>query len=149
MTEGACNEYGTLKAAKPIIGVCAAVIIHDGAFLLGVRPAGKHLAGYWEFPGGKARAGETLEACVKREVKEELGVSVKHVHHLHSLDHHYPEKCVRLHFMECEREAGSQPLALEHDAIRWVTLKEAETMSLAPADRRFLKIWENGEIKKR
>ncbi|MDT8391488.1 MAG: (deoxy)nucleoside triphosphate pyrophosphohydrolase [Lentisphaeria bacterium] len=131
-----------MRSEPKIIDVCAAVIVHDGAFLLGLRPAGKHLAGHWEFPGGKVRAGETLAACVRREVDEELGVPVKNVRHIRSLEHAYPEKTIRLHFMACELvSAESAPVALEHEAIRWCADAEADMMPLAPADRRFLRDW--------
>lgn len=125
----------------PVIHVCAAVIKRDGAFLLALRPEGKHLAAHWEFPGGKVAAGESLEDCIRREIKEELGVVIDHSRHLYSLDHAYPGKTIKLHFMECALDESREPVALEHEAVIWVSPREAMELNLAPADRRFLYHW--------
>ena len=61
---------------KPI-EVTAAIIIKSGRVLIGRRRPGKHLAGYWEFPGGKMESGETPESCLKREIFEEMGLEIE------------------------------------------------------------------------
>ena len=78
------------------INVCAAVLLHEGKLLLTTRRPGGHLAGCWEFPGGKVNADETLEACIVRELKEELALSVNCVGELFSLAFDYPEKSIKL-----------------------------------------------------
>ena len=66
-------------AANPIVLVVAVALVDaDGRVLLAERPAGKHLAGLWEFPGGKVHAGETPEAALIRELAEELGIDQRH-----------------------------------------------------------------------
>ena len=86
---------------SPWINVCAAVVMRGRRFLLATRPDGTHLAGHWEFPGGKMHAGETLAACIIRELEEELGVTVAEPVEIAVIEHAYPEKRIRLHFMRC------------------------------------------------
>ncbi len=125
----------------PKIDVCAAVIENDGRFLLCRRPAGAHLASRWEFPGGKVDRGESLETCIKREIMEELGGRILEASHLHTIEHAYPEQSVRLHFLRCIPLPNAAFRALEHDRIGWFSFASAETLPLAPADRRFLGWW--------
>lgn len=120
------------------VHVCAAVIERDGLLLLAQRAVGSHLAGQWEFPGGKVRGGESYQSCIRREIREEMGVDVAEPEHLHSLTHTYPEKTVHLHFLWCSIAAQAQPRALEHERIAWVTPTAAAQLNMAEADRRFL-----------
>jgi mutator protein MutT len=106
----------------PIV-VVAAVIEDDEAFLLTLRPDGTHLAGHWEFPGGKCHAGEPPAACTARECLEEVGIPVRVLGLRRVVRHRYPHAFVELHFHDCE------PLA-PHDepdpesGFRWVALPE-------------------------
>ncbi|MFA4944099.1 MAG: (deoxy)nucleoside triphosphate pyrophosphohydrolase [Lentisphaeria bacterium] len=117
--------------------VCAAVVRRQRRFLLATRPAGKHLAEHWEFPGGKVHAGETLEACIIRELREELGVTVQAPHWLATLDHAYPGKHIRLHFLAGDLPATAEPHPHEGQRLGWFTPAEMGALLLAPADRRF------------
>jgi 8-oxo-dGTP diphosphatase len=67
-----------------------------GRVLISQRPAGKHMAGYWEFPGGKVAPGESAEQALARELTEEIGVSVRHCHPLLQLRHDYPDRVIEL-----------------------------------------------------
>ncbi|OPZ25198.1 MAG: CTP pyrophosphohydrolase [Lentisphaerae bacterium ADurb.BinA184] len=127
-----------MAATPRAIEVCAAVIERDGRYLLGRRPAGSHLAGKWEFPGGKMHPGESREACILRELAEELGLEASRPRLLVTIEHAYPEKTVRLHFLRCQVAAGSACLPAEHDGVGWFGLREAAALDLAPADRRFV-----------
>ena len=89
-----------LQASVPIV-VAAAIIQQEEKFLLTRRKPESDLGGLWEFPGGKKEPGETLRDCLRREVKEELGVEISEPQHFHSLRHQYPEKQVELHFFTC------------------------------------------------
>jgi len=129
------------------IDVCAAVVVEDGCWLLAQRPAGSHLAGKWEFPGGKIQLGETPQACIRRELHEELGVLAVPLDTLHTLVHAYPEKTVRLHFIRCQLAAGTRPRALEHEAIAWVRESDLPLFDLAPADRQFV-LWQSRQAAK-
>ena len=70
----------------------------DGAMLLSTRPAGKPYAGYWEFPGGKLEAGETVEQALRRELEEELGITIGPAQVWKVTEHDYPHALVRLHW---------------------------------------------------
>jgi 8-oxo-dGTP diphosphatase len=96
------------------------------------------LAGCWEFPGGKCHAGETLAACIVREIEEELGVDVAAPEFLVTIDHTYPEKTIRLHFLRCRWPAAAAPHARDGQEFGWFSLPELRQLELAPADRRFV-----------
>ena len=119
--------------SKPHFHVTAGLIWRNGKLLLTRRPQGSHLAGYWEFPGGKQEAGETLEACLEREIMEELGIRVKVIKHLLQVDHDYDEKSISLHLFACSNPAG-EPQAIGCDAMRWVNPKDLHRYKLPPPD---------------
>lgn len=111
----------------------AAVIERDGRVLVTRRLEGSHLSGYWEFPGGKCDKGETHEACLARELREELGVEARIGPELLVTEHAYPEKTVRLHFRRCEIDA--EPRALLNQQMRWVSRDEMRALAFPEADR--------------
>jgi 8-oxo-dGTP diphosphatase len=81
------------------VAVAVGVLVReDGRFLLTSRPEGKVYAGYWEFPGGKVEAGESIEAALRRELMEEIGVTIGAVHPWRVEVVDYPHALVRLHF---------------------------------------------------
>jgi 8-oxo-dGTP diphosphatase len=90
--------------ARPAVDVAVGVLIRrdaqgrEGEFLLTSRPEGKVYAGYWEFPGGKLEAGESVEQALRRELVEELGITIGAVQAWHELVMDYPHARVRLHF---------------------------------------------------
>jgi 8-oxo-dGTP diphosphatase len=118
--------------SDPIL-VVAGVIERDGRYLLARRLKGTHLAGLWEFPGGKCEANETLDACLARELVEELGVRATVGDDLCVTEHVYPERTVRLHFRRCE--IAGEPEARLGQELRWVTAAELGTLDLPDADR--------------
>lgn len=86
-------------ADRPVTDVAVGMLIApDGQFLLTTRPPGKVYAGYWEFPGGKLEAGETVAQALRRELQEEIGVTVGEVHPWREQLVDYPHALVRLHF---------------------------------------------------
>ena len=119
-------------AGHPIVVVVAAVVEQDGRFLVTRRLQGTHLAGLWEFPGGKCEPGETHEACLAREMAEELGVETIVGDEVLRTEHAYPERTVRLHFRRCA--VVGQPRPLLDQEIRWVTREELRTLEFPPAD---------------
>jgi len=114
------------------IVVTAAVIERDGAFLVTRRMEGTHLAGAWEFPGGKCEAGESLAACLQREIGEELGVRCVVGDEMLSVSHDYPDRRVELHFFRCALEAA--PVAQLGQAMQWVPRELLCTLEFPPAD---------------
>ena len=117
-------------------------IVHRGGrFLVSRRPDGAHLAGTWEFPGGKALPGETLEAALRREVDEELGIAFGQAILVHVKEHAYPERTVLLHFYLCLDPRG-EPSGREGQEIRWAGLAELDALEVPPANRAVLALLE-------
>lgn len=95
------------SADRPVVDVAVGVLISpDGKFLLTSRPAGKVYAGYWEFPGGKLEAGETVEQALRRELQEEIGVTIAAAHPWKESLVDYPHGLVRLHFCKVHEWTG-------------------------------------------
>lgn len=84
--------------SEPVEVAVGVLIRADGSFLLAQRPPGKPYAGYWEFPGGKVEAGESVGDALRRELHEELGLHLGEVHPWLVREHVYPHAHVRLHF---------------------------------------------------
>src|ERR1051326_8002428 len=84
-----------------IIDVVAAIIRRNGKILITQRLKNVHLAGLWEFPGGKVEAGEALKDALVREIREELGIEVRVGDEFFRTEHDYPSKSVRLYFFDC------------------------------------------------
>lgn len=117
------------------VRVAAAVLRDgDGQVLIAQRPAGKHMAGYWEFPGGKIAAGESAEQALTRELAEEIGVCLQRCHPLLMLRHDYPDRVVELNVYLVDEYSG-QPRGLEQQALKWVSPSELADAHLLPADR--------------
>lgn len=133
-----------------IIEVCAAIVFMGGRMLLATRRPGAHLAGLWEFPGGKVRQGESVGECIKREMREELCFDVINPVEIFALEHSYPEKTVRLHFMMCFAAEGAKPVPAEGQSWGLFASPQLKTLDMAPADARavaMLKSCANGSQK--
>lgn len=117
-----------------MIEVAAGVLTDaHGRVLLLQRLPGKHLAGLWEFPGGKLEPGESVQQALARELDEELGVEVLTATLLLSLTWDYPAKTVRLHAFQVTAWRG-EVRAREGNPMRWVALTEMDTAVMPPAD---------------
>lgn len=116
------------------IPVLAAVIRREGRYLLGRRPAHKRHGGLWEFPGGKLEAGESWIDAAKRELREELGVSVTGAG-APVFRRRDPASPFEIVFVPVEIEG--EPTALEHQEVRWVEPRALEVLQLAPVDAAF------------
>lgn len=113
------------------------MIERDGRYLVCRRTAGRHLAGYWEFPGGKRRPGESWRACLSREVWEELNVGVEVIAPLEAIRFRYADRRVFLRPFRCKLVAGT-PRALASTELRWVGASGLRRMRFPPANRRLL-----------
>lgn len=116
------------------VEVAAGLIHREGRYLITKRKAGVHLAGYWEFPGGKREPGESLEDCLRRELFEELSIRIDQPIPFQIIRHDYREKTVELHFYRCRIETGSES-PLDCAEIRWVYPHEMEKLEFPPADK--------------
>ena len=119
-------------SAPDAVTVAAAVVVRGDLYLVTRRLEGTHLAGLWEFPGGKCEPGESHEACLRREILEELGTSIRVGRRLLSTRHAYGVRLVELHFFECELDADPQPM-LGQD-VRWVARDELRVLPFPEAD---------------
>jgi 8-oxo-dGTP diphosphatase len=127
------RECGNARMSKPsMVIVSAAVIERDDAFLLTRRAEGAHLAGSWEFPGGKQEAGETLEAALTREMREELGCRVTVGARLLAATHAYEDLTVELHFYAVT--LLDEPVPQLGQEMRWVPRTELAALQLPEAD---------------
>ena len=120
-----------------IIEVSAGLVFRGGKLLLTQRPAGGHLAGLWEFPGGKREAGESFEDCLRRELREELGIEVEVGERLERLTHAYPERTVHLEFFRC-RWLQHEPQAFGCADLAWITRDQLMSYEFPAADARLL-----------
>jgi len=122
-----------------MIEVVAGIIYKEDKILIARRKEGKHLAGYWEFPGGKIEDGETPESCLIREIQEELGIDIDVQNHLGDSKFDYKEKQILLKGYIAQYRSGEVSLS-DHDAMEWVYLSEFKNYVFAPADIPFIKI---------
>jgi 8-oxo-dGTP diphosphatase len=120
------------------IVVTAAVVELDDEFLVTRRQRGAHLEGYWEFPGGKCDAGESLAACLARELREELDVDARVGDEVFTTTHAYPERSIELHFFRCELHGEPRPQIGQE--MRWVRRNELATLEFPPADAELIRI---------
>lgn len=118
----------------PLI-VAAGVLVEHGRVLLTQRKKGSHLAGAWEFPGGKVEAGEDPRDALVRELREEIGIEVTVDDPLEVTLHAYPEKSVLLLFFAVTRRDGSpEPQAIDVAAVMWAGRNELDETLFPPAD---------------
>lgn len=124
---------------KPVIEVAIAVIVRDGQILVTRRREGVHLPGLWEFPGGKRDPGETLDHCLLREIREELGATVTIERLLWEKTHPYPERTVLLHAYLCHLLSGElKPLASQE--LKWIRPEALLTLPFPEANRPLLEM---------
>lgn len=118
------------------IVVTAAVIERDGRLLITRRQKGVHLEGLWEFPGGKCDPGESLAACLARELREELAVESIIGTELFTTTHAYPERSIELHFFACA--VHGDPVPQIGQEMRWIRRDELSAFEFPPADAAFI-----------
>ena len=120
-----------------VLEVVCAIIIRDHEILLCQRPPGKHLAGFWEFPGGKVEEGEDHATALRREIGEELACELEVGKPFPAIKHHYPSLSLWLQAFPCSLSPSStEPHAVEHSSLSWTCCEKVETLQLAEADRR-------------
>jgi mutator protein MutT len=124
------------------IVVCAAVIERDGRFLITQRQEGAHLEGFWEFPGGKCETGETLAACLARELREELDAEVAVGEEVFTTRHAYPERSVELHFLTCELIGRPSPQMGQQ--MLWAAREDLARLPFPPADLELIRMLTQG-----
>ena len=124
----------------PNIIVVAAVVEENDAFLVTRRPDGVHLAGLWEFPGGKIGTSESHADALRREMKEELDTDVDVGSLVFETTHAYPERSVTLYFYRCVLRGQARPLLGQE--MRWVRRSELASLGFPPADEALINMLE-------
>ena len=118
------------------LNVVAAVVERDGCFLLTRRLAGAHLAGLWEFPGGKVAPGESHEQALRREMLEELDTDVEVGGIVSTAAHAYDDRHVTLYFYKCGLAGTPRPLLGQE--MRWVPRADLRALGFPPADEELI-----------
>ncbi len=140
--EDSFNECpgGTPRGGLPILLVAAAALVDsDGRVLVAQREAGKHLAGFWEFPGGKVEAGEAPESALVRELHEELGIDTAEscLAPCGFASHDYDDFHLLLLLFACRKWKG-RPEGRQGQAVKWAHVPELFALDMPPADRPLL-----------
>ena len=124
-----------------MLEVVCAILIRKDRVLVCQRPPGKHMAGSWEFPGGKIEKGETPTRALQREICEELQCHIAIHEPLASVRHDYPEVSINLHAFRCHLSPASPgPDPLEHTSIKWIECRDMDKIALADADSRIWRV---------
>jgi len=118
--------------------VAAAVVERDGRFLITRRLEGTHLAGCWEFPGGKCEADEAASSCLAREMREELDAEVLVGEEILRTRHSYADRVVELRFLRCSLNGTPRPLLGQE--VRWAGREELRTLPFPPADSELIEL---------
>jgi 8-oxo-dGTP diphosphatase len=121
---------------KEVIRVVAAVIEHDGRYLITQRNANAVLPGLWEFPGGRLEPHETETSCLKREVRHRIGVEIEVGVKIGEHQHDYTTYQVHLTMYSCKLPAEARPYPATVADLRWVTSREFLDYDFPPADEK-------------
>jgi 8-oxo-dGTP diphosphatase len=131
-----------MEPVLPVVIVAAGVLVEQGRVLLTRRKEGTHLAGAWEFPGGKVQNGEDPREALRRELREELGIEAAVGEIVEVTFHRYEDakKAVLLLFFEASRASGSpEPRAIDVAAFEWASAERLDPARFPPADVGVLK----------
>lgn len=132
------------KKPAPHVDVTAGIIWKKKKFLITLRPLEGLLGGLWEFPGGKVEPGEGLPACLKREIREELGIRVVVGRPLISVRHAYTHLRITLHVFECAFAGGDIRLN-GCDDYRWISAGQLDRYAFPAADRKVIQLMKSGK----
>lgn len=116
-----------------MLKVAAGLIFHEGKVLIGKRPKGKPYPGYWEFPGGKLEAGESAEDCLRRELREELGITAELGMLLTHSEYIYASGPVSIALFHVVRFLG-ELRSVEHEELRWARWDRLHSENLLPGN---------------
>jgi len=128
------------------IGV-AVIYDSQGKILIDRRQQGGEMGGLWEFPGGKIEAGETIEECIQREIKEELAIEIRVGERLTTIEHTYDTFQVTLYVHDCQYVSGT-PQTIECEEIHWVDPAQMEQYQFPQANLQIIKLLQQRGINK-
>ncbi|MFU2314671.1 8-oxo-dGTP diphosphatase MutT [Rahnella sp. PCH160] len=128
------------------LNIAAGIIRNSGnEIFITQRDASSHMAGFWEFPGGKIEAGETPEQAVVRELHEEVGIDAKAPVLLKTLEHRFPDRIITLYFFLVEEWQG-EPYGKEGQPKRWVKQSELKAEEFPPANEVVVNALKNNQF---
>jgi 8-oxo-dGTP diphosphatase len=128
------EKRGARGERRTAVGLVTAALIRDQQkILIAQRGRTKRFGSQWEFPGGKLHGGETPEACLRREIKEELNLDIEVENHFCTVSHKYPDFQIELMAFWCSIVGGSLKLN-EHEEVRWVKVEEMGQYDFVEAD---------------
>jgi 8-oxo-dGTP diphosphatase len=130
-------SFRSVDSLTPTIAVVAAVVEEDDAFLVTRRPEGVHLAGLWEFPGGKIATAESHADALRREMREELDADVDVLDLVFETTHAYPERTVALFFYRCVLKQRPRPLLGQE--MQWIKRSALSILGFPPADEELIR----------
>lgn len=122
-----------MQPGRELIQVAAGLISQNGRYLIAKRKSHVHLGGLWEFPGGKREPDESLEGCLRRELREELGIEITAPVLFQIMRHDYPDHSIELYFYRCSIASG-EVRSLDCDCLAWVRPDELAGFDFPPAD---------------
>ena len=122
------------EGSRSPLDVAVGIIARDGRILIARRKPGDSLGGLWEFPGGKRKEGETMEECLAREIREELGIGIQVGPKRIEIEHRYPQRMIRLHCFEC-RVLEGEPRAIDCAEWLWASPEDLTRYEFPPASR--------------
>ncbi len=126
-----------VMAEVEYVEVVAGILWREDQYLATQRPLHKVHGGFWEFPGGKVEAGESLQDALIRELWEELAVRVRQCRYWQTVEHHYAEKSVRVHFFHVHDFSG-EPRGLEGQNMQWILPEHGVHMDFLEADKNLI-----------
>jgi len=124
-----------------MIDVVAAVIKKNNYYFIAQRNKNKHFAYHWEFPGGKVDNQETFENALKREIKEELAINIRILHHIASEKYKDEKIDVNVHYFLCE-SLNENIILSEHEDMKWLQKNDLTQFKMAPGDTKIIKYLE-------
>lgn len=128
------------------LNIAAGIIRNSGKeIFITQRDASSHMAGFWEFPGGKIEAGETPDQAVIRELQEEVGIEAKAPVLLKTLEHRFPDRIITLYFFLVEEWQG-EPYGKEGQPKRWVKQSDLKAEEFPPANEAVVNALKNNEF---
>lgn len=125
--------------SQGISQIVAAVVLSEGCVLITRRPKHRHLGGMWEFPGGKVEAGESDASALKRELREEVGLSVCVAELIDEVQHAYPDRTVVIRFYRCYCGSDPQLVLNGVSEARWVDPIDLQRYRFPPANERVVR----------
>jgi 8-oxo-dGTP diphosphatase len=123
-----------VSSSVKVVRVAVAIILNrQQQVLISLRQQGQHLAGFWEFPGGKIEGAEVAEDALARELNEELGILISAAQPVFELNYSYPDKSVRLEVFKVQQFSG-EPRSCEGQEFRWCALTDLSSYRFPPAN---------------